>query len=105
MLGGNHPFFLELTLLRNLVGLYLVFLFRLLLLYIFLVSSDDFISCLSSISPFANTLFLLVIATPICFAPKSIPKRSEEHTSELQSRFDLVCRLLLEKKKHINIRI
>src|SRR6266513_4634031 len=27
--------------------------------------------------------------------------RSEEHTSELQSRFDLVCRLLLEKKKCI----
>src|SRR5699024_12172533 len=27
--------------------------------------------------------------------------RSEEHTSELQSRFDLVCRLLLEKKKYI----
>src|SRR5437868_9811479 len=26
-------------------------------------------------------------------------RRSEEHTSELQSRFDLVCRLLLEKKK------
>src|SRR5699024_11348406 len=26
--------------------------------------------------------------------------RSEEHTSELQSRFDLVCRLLLEKKKN-----
>src|SRR5699024_11395676 len=31
----------------------------------------------------------------ICF-------RSEEHTSELQSRFDLVCRLLLEKKKMNN---
>src|SRR5437868_11764505 len=28
------------------------------------------------------------------------PLRSEEHTSELQSRFDLVCRLLLEKKKN-----
>src|SRR5699024_11304618 len=28
--------------------------------------------------------------------------RSEEHTSELQSRFDLVCRLLLEKKKNMN---
>src|SRR5699024_12459189 len=28
-----------------------------------------------------------------------IPWRSEEHTSELQSRFDLVCRLLLEKNK------
>src|SRR2546421_4988204 len=27
-------------------------------------------------------------------------RRSEEHTSELQSRSDLVCRLLLEKKKH-----
>src|SRR5699024_11245303 len=30
--------------------------------------------------------------------------RSEEHTSELQSRFDLVCRLLLEKKKRSTIR-
>src|SRR5207249_9417377 len=29
-----------------------------------------------------------------------MPVRSEEHTSELQSRFDLVCRLLLEKKKN-----
>src|SRR5689334_25196403 len=29
--------------------------------------------------------------------------RSEEHTSELQSQFHLVCRLLLEKKKKINI--
>src|SRR5689334_5734972 len=28
--------------------------------------------------------------------------RSEEHTSELQSQFHLVCRLLLEKKKHTN---
>src|SRR5699024_11305005 len=31
--------------------------------------------------------------------------RSEEHTSELQSRFDLVCRLLLEKKKKKKERI
>src|SRR5699024_11990709 len=30
---------------------------------------------------------------------KALGERSEEHTSELQSRFDLVCRLLLEKKK------
>src|SRR5207248_10177495 len=28
-----------------------------------------------------------------------LPSRSEEHTSELQSPYDLVCRLLLEKKK------
>src|SRR5699024_12435177 len=32
-----------------------------------------------------------------------IYQRSEEHTSELQSRFDLVCRLLLEKKNDSHI--
>src|SRR5207302_10949085 len=32
-------------------------------------------------------------------APNATPSRSEEHTSELQSRENLVCRLLLEKKK------
>src|SRR2546430_4874007 len=38
---------------------------------------------------------------------EQIKKRSEEHTSELQSQSNLVCRLLLEKKKkilHISIR-
>src|SRR5260370_26471635 len=33
------------------------------------------------------------------------PVRSEEHTSELQSHLNLVCRLLLEKKKHGNTQI
>src|SRR5438874_3795933 len=33
------------------------------------------------------------------FSALTLEKRSEEHTSELQSRRDLVCRLLLEKKK------
>src|SRR3989454_8502451 len=33
----------------------------------------------------------------------SLARRSEEHTSELQSPCNLVCRLLLEKKKKINI--
>src|SRR2546429_3590348 len=33
---------------------------------------------------------------------RTIIMRSEEHTSELQSRLHLVCRLLLEKKKKIN---
>src|SRR2546428_7345562 len=32
--------------------------------------------------------------------PARRSRRSEEHTSELQSRSDLVCRLLLEKKNH-----
>src|SRR5689334_24788484 len=35
-------------------------------------------------------------------APVSPATRSEEHTSELQSQFHLVCRLLLEKKKKTN---
>src|SRR2546429_7188206 len=33
--------------------------------------------------------------------PRIVGIRSEEHTSELQSRLHLVCRLLLEKKKNI----
>src|SRR2546422_2084315 len=35
-------------------------------------------------------------------SPASTRNRSEEHTSELQSRLHLVCRLLLEKKKKNN---
>src|SRR5260370_13310111 len=37
-----------------------------------------------------------------CFGnlPGVLANRSEEHTSELQSHLNLVCRLLLEKKKH-----
>src|SRR5438067_10228160 len=38
------------------------------------------------------------IRSPACCATLRV--RSEEHTSELQSRFDLVCRLLLEKKNN-----
>src|SRR2546429_4727151 len=36
----------------------------------------------------------------VSFAGRHLPKRSEEHTSELQSRLHLVCRLLLEKKNN-----
>src|SRR5207249_284221 len=39
---------------------------------------------------------------PWTFVDHPTGLRSEEHTSELQSRFDLVCRLLLEKKKSHN---
>src|SRR2546422_2778880 len=44
-------------------------------------------------------------ASPSGALPEVLPhaislERSEEHTSELQSRLHLVCRLLLEKKKH-----
>src|SRR5204862_6944477 len=46
-------------------------------------------------------------ASPYANHLKTLPgtsTRSEEHTSELQSRRDLVCRLLLEKKKKENIK-
>src|SRR4029077_13300627 len=40
-------------------------------------------------------------STPTSSAASSAPRRSEEHTSELQSHLNLVCRLLLEKsRKH-----
>src|SRR5207249_9165369 len=43
---------------------------------------------------------LLIMARAILrYTPTPRSFRSEEHTSELQSRFDLVCRLLLEKKQ------
>src|SRR3712207_7784260 len=40
------------------------------------------------------------IVTVFVYATHDIRQRSEEHTSELQSRQYLVCRLLLEKKKN-----
>src|SRR5207249_7377504 len=57
----------------------------------------------SSMMPFIRDGDVVVVTTTkstevgvgdvVCYE-----KRSEEHTSELQSRFELVCRLLLEKK-------
>src|SRR5690606_40033704 len=41
----------------------------------------------------------MLIVEFCCFCPNTFIERSEEHTSELQSRENLVCRLLLEKKK------
>src|SRR5690625_5608793 len=50
-----------------------------------------------------NTVFIVDHAISILILEDDIPQmrllRSEEHTSELQSRGHLVCRLLLEKKK------
>src|SRR3712207_8797975 len=43
----------------------------------------------------------LVLDSGWCGSPRARTDRSEEHTSELQSRQYLVCRLLLEKKKMI----
>src|SRR5690606_40114840 len=57
-------------------------------------------ACISEIKPFI--IFLdhnLPDGAGIDFIAKIAEIRSEEHTSELQSRENLVCRLLLEKKK------
>src|SRR5260370_17331472 len=59
----------------------------------------------STLFPY-TTLFRSEVAAPDDFGPRNvgqalvdrIDKRSEEHTSELQSHLNLVCRLLLEKK-------
>src|SRR5271167_5230585 len=51
----------------------------------------------SDLSPPASSSLRSSIRTSIL--PSTSAVRSEEHTSELQSRFELVCRLLLEKKK------
>src|SRR5699024_12721828 len=55
--------------------------------------------------PLGATEILLIILTATLASIMSKISRSEEHTSELQSRFDLVCRLLLEKKKNNKITI
>src|SRR5947207_7222828 len=63
----------------------------------------------SAISEFGRVYASTAASSPLCgpegsnrrpfLAAPSSPFRSEEHTSELQSHSDLVCRLLLEKKK------
>src|SRR2546427_1601410 len=52
-------------------------------------------SPLSVIPPFMWVLLARTLTSPL--------QRSEEHTSELQSQSNLVCRLLLEKKKNANL--
>src|SRR5207249_6899989 len=90
-----------------------MFLYFRCLLYIFSMSVFFFFFFLMIRRPPRSTLFPY---TTLFRSASSTPKRSwssssgwsrrwvvgsrsEEHTSELQSRFDLVCRLLLEKKK------
>src|SRR5258707_4160012 len=52
-----------------------------------------------SLSEISESNVLLVDMTVASGAAQQFDERSEEHTSELQSRQYLVCRLLLEKKK------
>src|SRR5207249_7893195 len=62
------------------------------------LQTADAVVCINMIhvAPWSATLALLEGTKALL----PTQHRSEEHTSELQSRFDLVCRLLLEKKKN-----
>src|SRR2546422_3388311 len=55
-------------------------------------SKNDWIDCCSSSATSLNWTYSMLCSGKSLY-------RSEEHTSELQSRLHLVCRLLLEKKK------
>src|SRR5699024_11857689 len=57
--------------------------------------SEDMLKCLE----YGAVPYYRFIYQPSSAMKETV--RSEEHTSELQSRFDLVCRLLLEKKYYI----
>src|SRR5699024_11871549 len=80
-----RPFeFLSLELLNQIYTIILPYLRREIVLEVF-----------SSISRSVREIRLFLCTDPV--EGHLIYPRSEEHTSELQSRFDLVCRLLLEK--------
>src|SRR5690625_6180452 len=65
-----------------------------------LASKDVFLNLTGGISIDDPALDLAVVAAILSSnVDIALDKRSEEHTSELQSRGHLVCRLLLEKKK------
>src|SRR5260370_25519489 len=51
-------------------------------------------------NPFWLATVVEQLHLPGCGQARAFQPRSEEHTSELQSHLNLVCRLLLEKKKH-----
>src|SRR5690554_7031206 len=61
-------------------------------------------NCISRVRewPLAEVMVIVMVATLVLGAA-SASMRSEEHTSELQSRPHLVCRLLLEKKKRAHV--
>src|SRR5437016_12074561 len=61
--------------------------------------TDQAPASISPIRPLANPGPAVTAATPVSPVANAHPSRSEEHTSELQSLTNLVCRLLLEKKK------
>src|SRR2546430_6748342 len=71
---------------------------------IYTLSLHDALPIFGGISIPGELKFTVFFSNGAADANHPIP-RSEEHTSELQSQSNLVCRLLLEKKKKISYRI
>src|SRR3712207_7108259 len=73
--------------------------------YTTLFRSPQLLCCVTtrcSACTLKNSHALLIYGLPLTYVlPNSLINRSEEHTSELQSRQYLVCRLLLEKKNNL----
>src|SRR2546429_4069067 len=59
---------------------------------------------LAQVESAAQQTVALLAMSRFCVEVLMVTARSEEHTSELQSRLHLVCRLLLEKKKKTHVR-
>src|SRR2546430_11653202 len=70
---------------------------------IYTLSLHDALPILPAYEPLSQaaleSLSIVVYSQPVTSATSATSARSEEHTSELQSQSNLVCRLLLEKKK------
>src|SRR5699024_11681145 len=97
----NNSFTLSTLVMGYLMGLIAVSILR-----NFLPGTFYLIRVWSILKLFVVFIYELLVANievvKIVLQPKiNVHPRSEEHTSELQSRFDLVCRLLLENKKNI----
>src|SRR2546421_7296094 len=60
------------------------------------------VRCLALVLALCGVVGVVAAGAQMTGPPSEEKRRSEEHTSELQSRSDLVCRLLLEKKKKNN---
>src|SRR2546422_3401192 len=75
-------------------------LFRSLAFDLGLGKSVHFLGQVTDVSGLLAASDLAVFSSRSEGSPNGVLERSEEHTSELQSRLHLVCRLLLEKKKN-----
>src|SRR3712207_8489021 len=76
-------------------------LFRSLWCCVLLIAGPVLLSDLATVLPLPGSLDVAGLLHDPLATPYLAAARSEEHTSELQSRQYLVCRLLLEKKKKI----